>query len=244
MTVADILIGPNFTETLGVPLLMGRDIGLQDTPASPRVAVVNQSFAQSFFPNQNPIGRRLTFEEDSDKDDFEIVGVIGDSKYDSAKEKADRTVYRPILQVQDQQTFANVFELRTVGDPLNLAGRSARRHRAGERQASDPEYHHLRVQTDEALKQEKLIAQLVSFFGLLGLLLSCVGLYGIMAHAVVRRTNEIGIRMALGAERRDIVWMVLKESLLLVAIGSGGRHTGGVGRGAPDLESTFRPESE
>ena len=77
----------------------------------------------------------------------------------------------------------------------------------------------LRVQTDEALKQDRLIAQLVSFFGLLALLLSCVGLYGIMAHAVVRRTNEIGIRMALGAERRDIIWMVLKESLLLVAFG-------------------------
>jgi ABC-type antimicrobial peptide transport system permease subunit len=77
----------------------------------------------------------------------------------------------------------------------------------------------LRVQTDEALKQEKLIAQLVSFFGLLGLLLSCVGLYGIMAHAVVRRTNEIGIRMALGAERGHITWMVLRESLVLVGVG-------------------------
>jgi len=77
----------------------------------------------------------------------------------------------------------------------------------------------LRVQTDEALKREKLITQLVSFFGILGLLLSCVGLYGIMAHAVVRRTNEIGIRMALGAERRNIIWMVLKESLVMVILG-------------------------
>ena len=77
----------------------------------------------------------------------------------------------------------------------------------------------LRMQTDDSLRQEKLLAQLVSFFGVLGLLLSCVGLYGIMAHAVVRRTNEIGIRMALGAERRNIIWMVLKESLLLVGVG-------------------------
>ena len=156
---------------------------------------------------------------DSDKDDFEIVGVIGDSKYDSAKEKADRTVYRPILQVQDQQTFNNVFELRTLGEPLNLAAEV----RAAVAQVNDKlpilNVTSLRVQTDDALKQEKLIAQLVSFFGLLGLLLSCVGLYGIMAHAVVRRTNEIGIRMALGAERRNIVWMVLKESLVLVGVG-------------------------
>ena len=145
--------------------------------------------------------------------------MIGDSKYDSAKEKADRTVYRPILQVEDQQAFANVFELRTVGDPLSLSAEV----RAAVAQVNDKlpilNITTLRIQTDEALKQERLIAQLVSFFGLLGLLLSCVGLYGIMAHAVVRRTNEIGIRMALGAERRDIIWMVLKESLLLVAIG-------------------------
>ena len=219
MAVGDILIGPDFNETLGVPLLMGREIGLQDTPTSGRVAVVNQSFANAFFPNQNPIGRRLTFEEDSDKDDFEIVGVIGDSKYDSAKEQPERTVFRPILQVQDQLTFQNVFELRTVGEPLNLSNEV----RAAVTEVNDRlsilNLTSLRLQTDEALKQDKLIAQLVSFFGLLGLLLSCVGLYGIMAHAVVRRTNEIGIRMALGAERLNIIWMVLKESLLLVVVG-------------------------
>ena len=219
MAVAEILIGPDFNETLGVPLLMGREIGLQDTPTSSRVAVVNQSFANAFFPNQNPIGRRLTFEEDSDKDDFEIVGVIGDSKYDSAKEQPERTVFRPILQVQDQQTFQNVFELRTVGEPLNLSNEV----RAAVTEVNDRlsilNLTSLRLQTDDALKQDKLIAQLVSFFGLLGLLLSCVGLYGIMAHAVVRRTNEIGIRMALGAERLNIIWMVLKESLLLVVVG-------------------------
>jgi predicted permease len=219
MNVTDIFIGPDFSETLGVPLLMGRDIGLQDLPNSPKVGVINQSFARAFFGDQNPIGRRITFEGDSDKDDFEIVGVIGDSKYDSAKEKAERTVFRPILQVQDQQTFNNVFELRTAGDPLSLSAEV----RSAIAQVNDKlpvlNLTSLRVQTDEALKQEKLIAQLVSFFGLLGLLLSCVGLYGIMAHAVVRRTNEIGIRMALGAERGHITWMVLRESLVLVGVG-------------------------
>jgi predicted permease len=219
VSVSDLLVGPSFAETLGVPLLLGREIGLQDTPASTKVAIVNQSFAKAFFQDQNPIGRRMTFEEDSDKDDFEIVGVIGDVKFDSAKEKADRAVYRPIFQVQDQGAYSNVLALRTTGDPLSLSAEV----RAGITQVSDKlpilNLTSLRTQTDESLKQEKLIAQLVSFFGLLGLVLSCVGLYGIMAHAVVRRTNEIGIRMALGAERRNIIWMVLKESLLLVAIG-------------------------
>jgi predicted permease len=219
MNVDDILIGPKFGETLGVPLLMGREIGLQDTTTSARVALVNQSFAQAFYPNQNPLGRRLTFEGDSDKDDFEIVGVIGDAKYDSAKEKADRAIYRPILQVQDRIAFSNVFELRTVGDPLNLSAGV----RTAITQVNDKlpilNFTTLSIQTEEALKQEKLVAQLVSFFGLLGLLLCCVGLYGIMAHAVVRRTNEIGIRMALGAARTHILWMVMKESLLLVVLG-------------------------
>jgi len=219
ISVEDIQIGPNFSETLGVPLLMGRDIGPQDTPTSQKVAVVNQAFVQSFFHGENPLGRRATFEDNSDKDDFEIVGVIGDAKYDSAKSKPDRTVYRPIFQVQDQQTFANVFELRTIGDPLSLAGEVRAAVAQVDSKLPIGNLTSLRLQTDESLKQEKLIAQLVSFFGLLGLLLSCVGLYGIMAHAVIRRTNEIGIRMALGAERRDIIWMVLKESLVLVGIG-------------------------
>jgi predicted permease len=219
MNVADIFVGPRFAETLGVPLLMGREIGLQDTPASTKVAVVNQAFAQAFFPEQNPIGRRITFENDSDKDDLEIVGVIGDSKYDSAKEKADRTVFRPILQVQDRQAFANVFELRTEGDPLQLAAQARAAIAQVDNKLPVLNVTSLRLQTDEALNQERLVAQMVSFFGLLGLLLSCVGLYGIMTHAVVRRTNEIGIRMALGADGRKIIWMVLKESLLLVALG-------------------------
>ncbi|HKO61902.1 MAG TPA: ABC transporter permease [Pyrinomonadaceae bacterium] len=219
MDVADMLVGPRFAETLGVPLLMGREIGIQDTPASTKVGVINQSLARAFYGDQNPIGRRMTFDERSDKDDFEIIGVIGDAKYHSPREPAERTVYRPILQVQDSGAFSNVFELRTAGDPLSLSGEV----RAAILQFNDKlpvlNFTTLKTQTDEALRQERLVAQLVSFFGLLGLLLSCVGLYGIMAHAVVRRTNEIGIRMALGAERRNIIWMVLKESLLLVGVG-------------------------
>jgi predicted permease len=217
--VSDLQIGPNFSETLGVPLLLGREFGLQDTPTSAKVAIVNQAFAKSYFHDENPIGRRATFDEDTDKNDFEIVGVIGDVKQESAKDKPDRTVFRPIFQVQDQQSYANVFELRTLGDPLSLSAQV----RAAIAQVDDKlpvaSITSLRIQTDESLNQERLITQLVSFFGVLGLLLSCVGLYGIMAHAVVRRTNEIGIRMALGAERRNIIWMVLKESLMMVGIG-------------------------
>lgn len=218
MSVTDMLVGPNFTQTLGMPLLRGRDIGLQDTTTSLKVGLINQTFADAYFPGQDPIGKRMTFEEGS-KDDFEIVGLIGDAKYDSAKEKPEKSVYRPILQVQGQTSFNNTFHVRTHGDPMTVAADV----RAAITEVNDKlpilNITSLRIQTEDALRQERLVAQLVSFFGLLGLLLSCVGLYGIMAHAVVRRTNEIGVRMALGAERRNIVWLVLKESLLLVGLG-------------------------
>ena len=219
MDVADILIGPNYGETLSLPLLQGRSVGLQDTPSSTKVAVVNQAFAQYFYPGQNAIGRRITFEENSDKDDLEIVGVIGDVKYRSAKEKADRSVYRPILQVQEQGAFSNTIQMRTDGDPMNIAPTARAAVAQVDEKLTISGLTSLRMQTDEALRQEKLIAQLVSFFGLLALVLASVGLYGIMAHAVVRRTNEIGIRMALGAERSNIIWMVLRDSLVLVIIG-------------------------
>jgi len=219
LVVSDILIGPGYGETLGLPLLLGREIGLQDTGASAKVALVNQALAQSFFPDQNPLGRRISFEKSAEKAEIEIVGVIGDAKYSSARGKAERTVYRPILQVQTESSYSSVLELRTAGDPLSLT--SAVRTAIAQIDDKLPVLNvtSLRAQTDDDLREEKLLAQLVSFFGLLALVLACVGLYGIMAHAVVRRTNEIGIRMALGAERHDIVWMVLRESLSLVAIG-------------------------
>jgi predicted permease len=217
--VARYQVAPRYAETLGIPLLLGREIGIQDTVTSTKVAVVNKTFTDYYYPGQNPLGRRITFDEDSDKNDLEIVGVIGDVKYDNARERPERTVYQPIFQVQGQQTYNNTLELRTAGDPLGLAPEV----RAAITQVDDKlpiiNLTSLRLQTDDSVRQERLLAQLVSFFGVLGLVLSCVGLYGIMAQAVVRRTNEIGIRMALGAERRDIIWMVLKESLMLVGAG-------------------------
>ena len=222
MVVSDMLIGPSYCSTLGLPLLQGREIGVQDSPASDKVAVVNEAFAQSFFEGENPVGRRFGFgDEEKDSADIEIVGVIGDVKYDSAREKPVPTAYRPILQVQDQGAYSSNLELRTEGDPLNAASEV----RSAIAQVDDKlpivGVNSFSKQLEDSLKQERLIAQLVSFFGALALLLACVGLYGVMGHAVARRTNEIGIRMALGAERHSILWMVLRETLILVIAGIG-----------------------
>src|SRR5207302_134400 len=104
MGVSDMLIGPDYGQTLGLPLLLGREIGVQDTAASTKVAVINQALAQYFFQDQDPIGRRISFGRSAEKAEIEIVGVIGDAKYGSTREKADRAVYRPILQIQDEST--------------------------------------------------------------------------------------------------------------------------------------------
>jgi predicted permease len=220
--VQDILIGPDYCKALGVPLLLGREINVRDTPASQKIAVVNKSFAQHYFNGASPIGRRFQYGDDDDPDhgeELEIVGMIGDIKYSSAKEEAEPTAYRPILQVQDPDAYSSNVQIRTSGDPSSLAGTV--RQTIGQVDPKLPVFGvtTLREQLSGALQQEKLIAQLVSFFGLLALLLASIGLYGLMAHAVVRRTKEIGIRMALGAERRSIIWMVLKETVVLVLFG-------------------------
>jgi predicted permease len=222
MDVNDILVGPGYCETLGVPLLLGREINIRDTPASQKIAVVNQSFAQYYFHGENPIGRRFFFGDEDDperSEELEIVGVVGDVKYRSAKAAAGRTAYRPILQVQDSDAYSSNVQIRTAGDAASLA--PTVRQVIGQVDGKLPIFGvtTLREQLSGALQQEKLIAELVSFFGLLALLLACIGLYGVMAHGVVRRTKEIGIRMALGAERRRIVWMVMRETIMLVLVG-------------------------
>ena len=220
MLVRDMLVGPSYCETLGLPLVLGRQIGLQDTPASAKVAVVNQAFAETFFRGENPVGRRFGFgDEEKDAGDLEIVGVIGDAKYDNAKDKPEPTSYRPILQVQDQGAYSSNLEIRTEGDPSAAA--SEVRSAIGQVDDKLPVVGvaTFSKQLADSLRQERLVAEIVSFFGVLALILACVGLYGVMAHAVARRTNEIGIRMALGAESNSILWMVLRETLILVVTG-------------------------
>jgi predicted permease len=205
-----------------VPLLLGREIGPRDTPAAQKIAVVNQTFAQRFFPGQNPIGKNFHFGDADDperSEDLEIVGVIGDVKYDSAREEAGPTAYRPILQVQSSEAYSSNLQVRTIGDPGALAAAARQAIIEVDPKLPISEVTTLREQLRGTLDQEKLMAELVSFFGLLALLLACIGLYGVMAHGVVRRTKEIGIRMALGAERRRIIWMVLRETLVLILVG-------------------------
>jgi predicted permease len=220
LNTQDILAGPKYAETLGVPLLRGREIDLRDTPSARPVAVINETFADRFFKDQNPIGHTFSFDEDSDKPQWiEIIGVVGDIKGDDAREKPDPTVYRPILQVQDQGAYACTIHIRTTSDPTPLTPQV--RQMLNQINDKMPVFGvtTLNDQLHENLRQERLIAQLVSFFGALALILACIGLYGVMAQGVARRTSEIGIRMALGARGGNIAWMILRETLYLVLAG-------------------------
>jgi predicted permease len=210
-------VGPGFFETMGIPLVLGRTIGSEDTPAAPKVAVINESLARSYFADSNPIGRRIGGDEKT-SGDIEIVGVVGDARYADLRRGVPPTIYFPYLQGTEQLGPMH-FEVRTAGDPTDIVTSVRRVVQSLGQNLPLFEVKTQVEQIDQTLFQERLFAKLSSFFGLLALVLACVGLYGIMSYAVAGRTYEIGIRMALGAERDNILGMVMRETLIMVALG-------------------------
>ncbi len=216
----DILVGPKYATTLGIPLRRGREIEIRDTASAPPVAMVNETFVERYFKDQNPIGRTFSYDnEDDDNKPVEIIGVIADIKSEDAREPSQPAVYRPMLQIQDQSAYSPNVQIRATRDAASLAGPVRQMINQIDDKLPVFGVTTMDEQIRQQLTQERMIAQLVSFFGGLALILACIGLYGVMAHGVARRTNEIGIRMALGAKGGNIAWMVLRETLVLVGIG-------------------------
>jgi predicted permease len=214
-----ISIGPTFFETMQLPMLLGRPIDSRDADGAPLAAVVNEVFAKKYFPNQNPIGRRFGL-GNSKAGDLTIIGVAKNARYSSLKRAIPPVVYLAYLQnIINRPAAATFFTLRTAGNPLALA--ETVRKAVHEAAPAVPVTNMMtQVQRiDSTIVQERTFADLCTVFAILALTIACVGLYGTMAYAVARRTNEIGIRMALGAERRRIVWMVLREVFALAALG-------------------------
>jgi predicted permease len=209
-------VAPQYFQTMGIPLKLGRDITWQDREQSRHVVVVNEALARTLFGTGQPIGQRLFHPRDKAADAMEIVGVAADAKFSELRRPAPPTIYEPYAkQPQRLMTFA----VRTAGDPERLAG-SIRDAVA----AVDPsvplfDFRSQQTQIDLAIRQERLFANLVSGFGLLALLLACLGIYGTLSYSVARRTPEISLRMALGASRRDVIGLVMRESAGPVAVG-------------------------
>jgi predicted permease len=219
MIVGVNLVGPGYVGVLGLPLVAGREFDRRDTPAGPPVALVNQTFVRSFFPDGNALGRRLGFGDDASAATIEIVGVVGDARYVDPKEKPTRTVILPLLQATDQTAFTSDLEVRTTLDPEGVIPALRRAVTEVDPRVPIASVVTLDRQIADARHTDTLFAQLVGGFGALALVLACVGLYGVVSQAVARRTNEVGIRMALGASRRDILMMILREAGGLVGVG-------------------------
>jgi macrolide transport system ATP-binding/permease protein len=213
-------VGPTFFETMQLPIVLGRPIDARDVEGAPPAAVVNEVFAKKYFPNQNPIGRRFGIGSNSDAGELTIVGIAKNARYNSLKRAIPPVAYFAGLQnIVKRPPVAMFFELRMAGDPLAFAGtvRNAVHEAAPNVPVAGMMTQSQRI--DSTITQERTFADLCTSFAVLALLIACVGIYGTMGYAVSRRTNEIGIRMALGAERRRIVWMVMREVLALTICG-------------------------
>ena len=212
-------ISPGFFATLATPMLAGRDFNSHDTPHSTQVAIINETMARKYYRGMNPIGRtfRMQGYKPGETIATEIVGLVKDAKYVELREDILPTAYVPMSQ--DQESWGStIFEIRTVG-PATALIPAVKQTFEGTNRDLNLEFGTLAVQVNESLNRERLLATLSGFFGVLALLLAAIGLYGVMSYAVARRRNEIGIRMALGAEQRTILWMVLREVLLLAGVG-------------------------
>ena len=214
-TVRSNVAGPDFFRTLGVPVLAGRDFADSDTATTPHVGIINEQFAKRFLPNQNPLGHMIG--TDDGRYQMTVIGVVRDHKYRSIDEEPIPMAWYmyaqiPIIGKMD-------VELRVNGEPLAIVP-SARKTV----QQLDPNLPLIRPMTQRAqydltISGQMLFARLAGFFGLLAVILVATGLYGTLAYRVNLRTAEIGVRMAMGARRGQVVWMILKDSLLLTAVG-------------------------
>ncbi len=213
-------IGPGYFSAVGIPMLRGREINSNDTANSPRICVINEAFAKRFFTGRDPLGKHVTDTYGGRKIVMEIVGVAKDVRDHQLRGKIPERFYVPAAHGIDEVPPAIYFEIRTSGEPNRML--NSIRKAVLEVNADLPI---LRVRSIETLvsdrnRQPRLIATLCGVFGALALILAATGLYGVLSYSVARRTNEIGIRMALGADQRTVLEMILKETVLMTAIGT------------------------
>jgi putative ABC transport system permease protein len=212
-------VAPGYFRTMGTRLLAGRDFDDHDTLSSPKVAIVNEEFARKFFGGANPVGRTFRLQADAGQPEplFQIVGLVANTKYYNLREEFRPIAVLPVAQDDDPGPSAT-FVLRMRGSPSELL-RAVKSEIASMSPAIGVEFRSFSAQIEESLLRERLMATLSSAFGFLAGLLATLGLYGVISYMVARRRNEIGVRIALGADRGQVIRLVLREALLLLAAG-------------------------
>jgi predicted permease len=236
-------VGPGYFQTMGTELLAGRDFDQRDTPGSPRVAIVNEAFAKRFFGGANPVGRTFLVEGNAGEQDdrYQIVGLVRNTKYREVREDFSPISYVAGSQQKDAGDDAQIV-LRTAL-PFGELSRAVKMAAAGVSPAISIEFTVLTKQLNDTLLRDRLMATLAGAFGVLAGLLATIGLYGVIAYMVARRRNEIGIRVALGANRAEVIGLVLKEAGMLLGIGLliGGGLALWAGRAAASLLFGLKP---
>jgi predicted permease len=218
MTTQLNFVGAGFLETLGATLVRGRGIEAGDVAGAPRVAVINEALARRFYPGVDPLGRHLTFSRRGSGQPIAIVGVVRDGKHGTLREEPQRMVYVPYAQITDE--FGSLtFYLRTAGDPLALATAVRQAVRRVDPGLPVNDLAPMTRVVDESLFSERLASGLSAAFGLLATLLAGTGLYAVLAFSVARRTREIGVRMALGADRGEVIGLVVRDVLTMAGAG-------------------------
>jgi len=218
---ADDEVGPDYFYTIGVPIVLGRDITQQDFSSAAHVAVVNETFANFYLSGRNPLGHKIFFQDSAhpDQPPYEIIGVSRDVHDHSVRDAVRRRMYAPLTSASFDEPDLLNFEIRAVGNPELLTNSVREAIRSVNSDLVVGNIQTARALVTDTLTSQVVVARLSSFFGALVLILVCVGLYGSMAYNVAARTKEIGLRMALGAPRVDLIWMVMREAWIVLAIG-------------------------
>jgi macrolide transport system ATP-binding/permease protein len=218
LSVSLLAVAPNFFSTMEIPILLGRPIDERDIAGAAKVAVVNEVFAKTYFAGQNPLGKHFSLGKGQNALDIEIQGVARNARYSSLKDEVPPVAYLPYTYDSRSVGYL-VFELRAVGDPMALASAAREVVRQADSRIPVTGMTTQEAKIEQTIGQERTFAMLCAAFALLAVVIACVGLYGTMAYSVARRTNELGLRMALGAERRRLIWMVLREVFVMAAVG-------------------------
>jgi len=212
-------VGPQYFSTVGIPMLLGRELGQQDNAGSPHVCVINEAFAKLFFSGRNPIGRHITQRFGEKKIAMEIVGVAKNARDHRLRGDVPPRFYIPSDQGMEGPNEFAIFEIRTAGDPDQMIASVRKTILSVNEDLPVEGARALVVSIDRTNAQPRMVARLCSIFGIMALLLASTGLYGVLSYGVARRTNEIGIRMALGAGRWRVVNMILRETGIMIVIG-------------------------